>query len=153
VSTLSESPRTATAQHRAPAVEDETPSVARAAAWALGGCLGVTLLLLLVATVGGADLDVLRSDGRTVTVTPSAVVVTVMLAVLAGTLLLATLGRRSRRTWTAVAVMGLVLGLASVVAPLSSEATGRTTFVLVAMHVACALVWFTVLTTLLRRTR
>jgi len=151
MTTTSDNPRSTAQQHAAAA--GEVPSVARAAGWAFGGCVGVSLLLFLVATVGGADLDVVRSDGRTVAITPSAVVVTVMLVVLVGTLLLAFVGRRSRQAWLGVAVAGLVLGLASVVAPLTSEATAMTTFVLVAMHVACALVWFTVLTSLLRQNR
>jgi hypothetical protein len=152
-STVSESPRTATAQHRAAAAEDETPSVARAATWVAGTSTAGCLLLLLVAAVAGADLEVLRSDGRAVQVTPTSVVVSVMFSVLAGTVLLGLVGRRSRRAWTGVEVLGLVLGLASLAAPLTSSAAPATTAVLVAMHAVCAVVWFTVLTALLRRTR
>ena len=129
----------------------DMPSVAKAAAWALGACIVLCLLLLFAARAAGADLQVVRSDGRTVSVTPSSVVVTLMLAVLVGTIALGAIGRRSRRAWTAVALGGAAIGLASVVAPLSSEATALTTFVLVAMHVVSAVAWFGVLVSLLPR--
>ena len=132
-------------------VDADVPSVGLAAAWALGGCLAVSLVLLLVATVGGAELEVVRADGRTVAVTASTVVVTVLLAVLAGTAALGLVGRRSRRAWTAVAVGGLVVGLASVVSPLTSQGPAWTLVLLASMHVLCGLVWCTVLVALLRR--
>ncbi len=136
---------------RTAAEPGELPSVARTFAWAMASCLGVTLLLLVVANVAGADLGVLRLDGRAVSVTPSSVVVTVMLAVLVGTILLMAVGRRSRRAWVGVAVAGLVVALLSAVSPLLSEAGPVATVALVSMHVACGLVWFTVLTSMLGR--
>lgn len=134
---------------RTPAEPGELPSVARTAAWAMASCLGVTLLLLVVANVAGADLRVLRLDGRTVGVTPSSVVVTVLLAVLAGTILLMAVGRRSRRAWVGVAVVGLLVALLSAVSPLLSEAGPVATVALVSMHITCGLAWFTVLTSML----
>ncbi len=147
----STAPTSTATPNRQERVDGDVPSVGLAAAWALGGCLGVSLLLLLVATVGGAELEVVRADGRTVAVTASTVVVTVLLAVLAGTVALGLVGRRSRRAWTAVAVGGLAVGVVSVLSPLTSEGPAWTLALLASMHVLCGLVWCTVLVALLRR--
>lgn len=133
------------------AVDPELPSVAKAATWALGACLAVPMTLFAAASFAGTPLDVVRSDGREVTVTSGTVGVTVLLAVGAGTLLLASVGRRSRRAWLGVAAAGAVVGIASTAAPLTSTAAPVTTTLLVAMHVLCGLVWATVLVSLLRR--
>jgi hypothetical protein len=140
---------TRTAAHAA--VDQETPSVARAATWALGSCLALTMALFAAAAFAGTPLDVVRADGRETTVSASTVVVSVMIAVGIGTLLLAAVGKRSRRAWLAVAAAGPVVALASLAAPLTSEAASVTTVLLVAMHLVCGLAWATVLVALLRR--
>jgi hypothetical protein len=133
------------------AADQEVPSVARAATWALGSCLALALALFAAASFAGTPLDVVRADGRTVVVSASNVAVSVMLAVGLGTVLLAAVGRRSRRAWLAVAAAGPVVALASLAAPLTSEAAPVTTVLLVAMHLVCGLAWATVLVALLRR--
>lgn len=140
---------TRTAAHAA--TDQETPSVARAATWALGSCLALALGLLAAASFAGTPLDVVRADGREVRVSASNVGVSVMLAVGIGTLLLAAVGTRSRRAWLAVAAAGPVVAVASLAAPLTSEAATVTTVLLVVMHLVCGLAWATVLVSLLRR--
>lgn len=130
---------------------EDLPSVARAGSWCLLTSLAACLLLLFVANVAGAELEAIRTDGRSVRITFSSVATTLLLAHLAGVVALGLLGRRSRRAWIFVAVAGLVVGLASTVAPLASEAGVLTTFVLVAMHVVAGAVWFTVLMSMLPR--
>lgn len=144
--------RSATTHRSTPADPQDLPSVARTGAWALAACLGATLLLLLLAaSVAGAEPEVVRLDGRSVVVTASSVAVTVLLSVLAGIVLLGLVGRRSRRAWIGVAVGGLVVALLSTVSPLLSQAGPVATVALVAMHVACGLVWLTALTVPLAR--
>lgn len=140
-----------TVRTAAPAADPDLPSVAKAATWALGACLAVTMALFAAASFAGTPLDVVRSDGREVAVTSGTVGVSVLLAVGVGTLLLALVGHRSRRAWLAVAAAGTVAGVASTAAPLTSTGAPVTIALLVAMHVLCGLVWTTVLVSLLRR--
>lgn len=133
------------------AADPDLPSVARTATWALGACLAVPMALFAAASFAGTPLDVVRSDGREVVVTSGTVAISVLLAVGAGTVLLALVGRRSRRAWLGVAAAGTVVGVASTAAPLTSTAAPVTIALLVAMHVLCGLVWTTVLVSVLRR--
>lgn len=140
-----------TVRTAAPAAGSDLPSVAKTATWALGACLAVPMALFAAASFAGTPLDVVRSDGREVAVTSGTVAVSVLLAVGIGTLLLALVGRRSRRAWLGVAAAGTVAGIVSTAAPLTSTGAPVTIALLVAMHVLCGLVWTTVLVSLLRR--
>jgi hypothetical protein len=84
-----------------------------------------------------ADVDLLvRAGGGTEAVGPGAVVVSALLAGLAGWALLALLERftsRARTVWLVVAAVVLLLSLAG---PLGAGADAATTAVLVGMHLA-----------------
>lgn len=107
----------------------------------------LALVVLGVALLSGADMNVQPSGGRQsmpVGVVP--VVFTVLLAVALGTALLAVLGRRGAKWWRTLAVAGLVSGVVSVVIPLTATADIGTKLALAAMHVVAGAVWYVVLT-------
>lgn len=127
-----------------------------ASAWRAGmltAVLAVVLALVVlgVALLAGADMKVQPSGGResmAVGVVP--VVVTVLLAVTLGTALLAVLSRRGAKWWRTLAVAGLVIGVVSVVIPLTATADVGTKLALAAMHVVAGAVWYVVLTRMTR---
>lgn len=121
--------------------------VGRAAVVRVGAVVAVAavlanLLSLLIGRLVGADMVIGQPDGPTQTVGPVPVVVATLVGTVVGTVLLLLLGRRRRRVWTAVAIVGLVVGLATVLAPLSMPAETATHLTLAAMHVLTGLIWF-----------
>jgi hypothetical protein len=103
----------------------------------------------IVATLAGAELTVSFGPGQAIQkITLINVVVTALVASLAGWGLLALLRRftaNARAVWTAIAIIVALLSLGG---PLSAVASPGTKVSLVAMHLAVA----TVVITVLRRT-
>ena len=102
------------------------------------------LTVLLAGRLGGADMVVTQPGGASQTVGVAPVVLASLIGIVLGTVLLLVLRDRGRRAWTVVAVVGLVLGLATVPAPFSMTAGTGTQLTLAAMHVVTAIVWFLV---------
>jgi Family of unknown function (DUF6069) len=118
-----------------------TTSRVRTAAPALLGAPVAATAIWAVATAAGAELTVRFGAGQPpMDITVVNVVVTALLASLAGWGLLAVLNRmvaRARAVWIAVAATMALLSLGG---PLSATASGGTKVVLVAMHLAVATV-------------
>lgn len=131
----------------------DLPSAWRNGAVVLAITASITLAALLVAAQAGMELEFDRVDGRNARVRPGIGVLTLVLAVLAGTTLLATVGRRSEKAWKGVAWAGLLLSLLSTAAPLSSSAGAGVTALLVSLHVLAGVTWFVVLMRAVRQTR
>lgn len=126
------------------ATRTRTPGeVARVGVVAAGAAVVTNLSVLLLGRVAGADM-VLGRGSATQTVAVVPVVVATLIGLLAGTVLLVVVCNRGHRAWTAVAITGLVVGLATVPAPLSMAAETTTHATLAAMHAVTGLVWFLV---------
>ncbi|HEY4850557.1 MAG TPA: DUF6069 family protein [Streptosporangiaceae bacterium] len=116
----------------------------------LGGVTAALAVWAAAVPLAGTELTV-RMNGTSQPVGPGAVVAMSLLAGLAGWALLAVLerfGRRSRRTWTVIAVAVLVLSLAG---PLGSGVNAASALVLAGMHLAVGAVLVTTLRGLARR--
>lgn len=103
------------------------------------------LVVLAVATVLGADFDVVRPDGLAFTVGVVAVLAMTVIPLAVGGVALAIAGRWGRRGWDALAWAGLAVGVLSIVMPLGAEASIGTKVGLAAMHALTGLVWFLLL--------
>lgn len=128
----------------------EPPGALRVGAVAAGVAVVANLLVLLAGRAAGADAVVGRA-GAAQTVGALPVVVATIAGITAGTLLLLVLRRRGHRAWTAVAVAGPVLALATTPAPWSMAPQPATRVTLVAMHVLTGLVWFVLVRRAARR--
>jgi Family of unknown function (DUF6069) len=98
------------------------------------------VLVWVVARIAGADLSVALSGQPPMPITLPAVIITALLAALAGWALLAVLERftgRARLLWTAVAALVLLVSLSG---PLTVAASGGTKLTLVLMHLAVGVV-------------
>ncbi len=131
----------------------DLPSAWRNGAVVLAITASITLVALLVAAQAGMELDFDRVDGRNARVRPGIGVLTLVLSVLIGTALLDFVGRRSEKAWKGVAWAGLLLGLLSTAAPLSSSAGPGVTALLVSLHVLAGVTWFVVLMRAVRQQR
>jgi len=114
------------------------------------GATAAAVAIWIVATLAGADLTVSFGPGQPIQkITVVNVIVTALVASLAGWGLLALLRRfatNARAIWTAIAIIFALLSLGG---PLSAIASAGTKVSLVAMHLAVA----TVVIAGLRRTR
>ena len=113
------------------------------------GATAAAVAIWIVATLAGADLTVSFGPGQPIQkITVVNVIVTALVASLAGWGLLALLRRfatNARAIWTAIAIIFALLSLGG---PLSAIASAGTKASLVAMHLAVA----TVLIAVLRQT-
>jgi hypothetical protein len=118
---------------------------ARAGATSAGVAIAVNLAALGVATLAGADMVVRVSVSQpAMHISGPVVAVTVLVPVLAGTLLLIPARRWGARGWRALATAGLALGVLSVVTPLAVEAASGTRLALASMHLISGVTWFLV---------
>jgi lysylphosphatidylglycerol synthetase-like protein (DUF2156 family) len=111
---------------------------------ALGAAAAALAVWMVAVPLAGTELTV-RLNGVPQELGPGTVVITSLLGGLAGWALLAVLerfGRRPRRTWTAIAVVVLVLSLAG---PLGNGVHTATTIALAGMHLAVGVVLIPVL--------
>jgi hypothetical protein len=110
------------------------------------GATAAAVVIWIVATAAGAELTVSFGPGQPIQkITVINVIVTSLVASLAGWGLLALLRRftdKARAVWTAIAI---VLALLSLGGPLSAVASAGTKVSLVAMHLAVAAVVIVVL--------
>lgn len=117
-------------------------------AWRTGGlsalvALVANLVVLVTGTAAGAEMSVLAAGaGQPMTVNAAMVVATTLLPLLLATGVLVLVHRRGARAWRLLASAGLVVGVVTVVMPLSLTATVGTKAVLALMHVITGLVWF-----------
>lgn len=110
-----------------------------------GAPIATLAMWLLADPLAGVELTIRPVSGAVREVGPAAIVLMSLLAGLAGWALLAVLerlGSRAGRTWTALAVVVLLLSLTG---PLTAGATTASTTVLVGMHLAAAAVLIPVL--------
>ncbi|SDI09105.1 hypothetical protein SAMN05192558_101670 [Actinokineospora alba] len=101
------------------------------------------LLALVIGRLAGADMSVLQ-PGATEAIEIGVVIVALGTVVpfALGTATLALTTRWGRRGWTAVAWLGLAVGLLTTVSPFTVEASTSTSATLAAMHVVSGVVWF-----------
>ncbi|MFS0699098.1 DUF6069 family protein [Cellulomonas sp. 179-A 4D5 NHS] len=108
-----------------------------------GIALVANLLVLVAARALGADFLVQQTpDAAATEVTFVMVAVMTVVPVLVATALLLVLRRRGARAWRTLAVVGLALGLLTVVMPFTVDATTGTQVGLALMHVVVGVVWF-----------
>ncbi|GAB7193065.1 hypothetical protein NUM3379_37740 [Kineococcus sp. NUM-3379] len=100
------------------------------------------LIALVAGRFAGADMVVRQPGAAAQTIGVVHVVVATLVGLAAGALLLLVLRNRGPRAWTALAIAGLVVGLATTPAPFSTAAGTGTQVTLAAMHVLAGLVWF-----------
>lgn len=105
--------------------------------------LTANLAALAVATAAGAEMMV-RPAGTTETLTVGAllVIATTVVPLTLGTILLVIRRGRGPRAWRALAVVGLAIGLITVIGPLTTTASAGTKTALAFMHVATGVIWF-----------
>lgn len=106
--------------------------------------LAGNLAVLGIATLAGADMIAQPSNQLPLHVGVVLVTTTTVVPLLAATALLLPARRWAARGWRALAVTGLVLGVGSVVLPLTVQAETGTRLALAVMHVITGVVWFLV---------
>lgn len=122
------------------------PSAWRAGLVTVALAAAVNLLLYLLARLIGTDFTVATGGREPMEVGPLLVVVNVVGAALVGTLLLAAAARRGVRAWWVLAWIGLVVGVLSMVAPLTASGSAGAKLVLAGMHLVTGIVWYSVVT-------
>lgn len=133
------------ATHTLPTTSPNLAGAARAGATSAGVAIAANLAVLGVATLAGADMVVRQGASQpAMHISSLLVAVTVLVPVLAGTLLLIPARRWGARGWLALAAAGLALGVLSVVMPLAMEAEPGTRLALASMHVISGVSWFLV---------
>lgn len=109
------------------------------------------LVAYAVARGLGADFEVTRPDGATMTVGVPAVILTTLVPLVLGLIALVVAARWGARGWSALAWTGLALGVLTVVMPLSTDAAAGTKAGLAVMHVLSGLIWFVIVRQTARR--
>jgi hypothetical protein len=128
-----------------PATSPDVADAARAGATSAGVAIAANLAVFGVATLAGADMVVRQSASQpAMHISSLLVTVTVLVPVLAGTLLLLPARRWGTRGWLALAAAGMALGVLSVVIPLAMEVEPGTRLTLASMHVITGVSWFLV---------
>ncbi|ANS79707.1 hypothetical protein SGUI_2311 [Serinicoccus hydrothermalis] len=110
-----------------------------------GVSLVLNLLVWGLARLVGADFDVTRPGAGPMTVGPVMVAVMTVIPVALGGALTWFLGRTRPRAVTALAWVGLAIGLLTVPMPFTVEASATTQTALAAMHVVTGVVWWILL--------
>ena len=124
------------------------PSTTLRRAWQAGltstaVAAATNLGVLAVARLAGADMVVQpQSTDQAITVGAGSVVVMTVVPLLLATLLLLPLRRWGPAAWRALALGGLVIGVATVVMPFTVSAAAGTASGLALMHVVAGVVWF-----------
>lgn len=105
----------------------------------------VDLVILGVVRLAGADMTATPSGGQTMTIGIGAILLALLVTITIGTVVLAFVARTHESRWRLMATVGLVIGVVSIAAPLTAEATIGTKVALASMHVTPALIWFAAL--------
>jgi Family of unknown function (DUF6069) len=133
------------ATHALPTTFPNVADTARSGATSAGLAIATNLAVLGFATLAGADMVVRQSASQpAMQISSLSVAVTILVPVLAGTLLLIPARRWGARGWRALSTAGLALGVLSVVLPLVMEAEPGTRLALASMHVIAGVSWFLV---------
>ena len=130
-----------------PAIPARRAVSLRALLISVGVAVALNLAVLAVLAATGADLDVVVPGGPgAITIDAIAVVVSTAVPLLLAGLIAYAITRRfpALRRWAAWG--GLVLALASLVAPFSLDADAATRAGLAVMHVVAGIAWFVALT-------
>lgn len=133
-----------------PTAASSTPTFALSAAltWRTGltsgaAALAANAVLFAVARAAGADMLVRRDVSEPgMAIGLGTVAVTTLAPMLAGTLMLLAVRRWGPRSWRALAVIGLVVALATAPAPFTVLAGTTTQVALALMHVMSGVAWF-----------
>ena len=135
----------ATVPYSAPAFAPSAASTWRAGLTSATAALAVNAVVFATARAAGADMLVRHTIGEPPMVIGLGTVAVMTLApMVAATLLLLVLRRWGRRSWRALAVIGLVIGLVTVPAPFTVFADTATRGALALMHVVAGVSWFVV---------
>lgn len=119
-------------------------ATARVGAISALAALAVNLAVLGVATSAGADMTAQPPNQQAMQIGVLLVTATTVLPLLGATALLLPARRWAARGWRVLAVGGLVVGVASVVMPLTVSAETGTRLALMLMHVITGVAWFLV---------
>lgn len=139
--TLPIAPSTPTTHHFAPSAA----TTWRTGLLSIAVALTANLVLLGLALLAGAEMQVRRDPtGVAVTIGVGLVAVSTVLPMLLATLALLPLRRWGPLAWRALALAGLVVGLATVPAPFTMMAQRETQTALALMHILAGLSWFLV---------
>lgn len=104
--------------------------------------LTANLGVLGVAQLAGADMAVQRSQTEQFTVGPGSVAMMTVAPLLIATILLLPLHRWGPKAWHGLAWTGLLIGVVTVVMPLTSTAAVGSAAALALMHLVVGVVWF-----------
>ncbi|PVG80685.1 hypothetical protein DDE18_22050 [Nocardioides gansuensis] len=120
-------------------------AAARATGVALAAAVLGNLVVWGAARLLGADFHVVRPDGAAFTVGAGPVVVFTVGSIVVGGLALVVASRLSTRAWSALAWLGLAIGILTVPMPFTVTADLDTQLALVVMHLLTGLAWFVAL--------
>lgn len=134
---------TATVESSPPTASPAAGLAARTGGVAVVASIVGNLVVLLGGRLADADMSVVRTGTtEAVDVGASMVLLMTVIPLILGTAALAVATRWGSRGWTALAWVGLAIGVLTVAMPLSVEGSTSTRTTLALMHLVTGAVWF-----------